>query len=71
MTEVPTLPDRAALLLDMDGTLVDIAPTPASVVVDPALPGVLRALRAQLDDALAVVTGRQLDIVETLLGDVP
>jgi trehalose 6-phosphate phosphatase len=71
MTVVPALPDRAALLIDMDGTIVDIAPTPASVVVDPALPGVLRALRAQLDDALAVVTGRQLEVVEALLGDLP
>jgi len=67
----PLLPERPALLLDMDGTLVDIAPTPASVVVDPALPGVLRALRGQFGDALAVVTGRQLDVVDALLGGVP
>jgi trehalose 6-phosphate phosphatase len=67
----PVLPDRPALLLDMDGTLLDIAPTPASVVVDPALPGVLRSLRAQLGDALAVVTGRQLSVVDALLGGVP
>jgi trehalose 6-phosphate phosphatase len=71
MTVVPALPERAALLIDMDGTLVDIAPTPASVVVDPALPEVLLRLRAYLDDALAVVTGRQLEVVEALLGDVP
>ena len=59
----------AALLLDLDGTLLDIAPTPGSVVVPPGLISSLRALRARLDGALAVVTGRPVEQVEALLGD--
>ena len=50
----PKLPPiaRAALLLDMDGTLLDIAPTPEAVVVPPDLIASLRALRARLDGML-------------------
>ena len=68
-----TLPpfERSALLLDFDGTLVDIAPTPASVVVPPALVADLRALRTRLGGALAVVTGRPVAQVDERLGDAP
>ena len=61
----------AALLLDLDGTLLDIAPTPMSVRVPPGLPQTLRRLRSRLDDALAVVTGRPIEQVDALLGDLP
>ena len=61
--------DRAALLLDLDGTLLDIAPRPDAVVVPADLPEVLRALRRLLGDALAVVTGRPVETVDALLGD--
>ncbi len=62
---------RAALLLDMDGTLLDIAPTPDQVVVPEGLPEVLHRVRAMLGDALAVVSGRPIDQLEALLGDAP
>jgi trehalose 6-phosphate phosphatase len=68
---VPPLPDRAALLLDLDGTLLDLAATPEAVVVPPALPPALRRLRARLDDALAVVTGRPVEQVDALLPGIP
>ena len=71
MTVAPGLPARAALLLDLDGTLLDIAPTPAAVVVPPDLPATLRRLRAALDGALAVVSGRPVEQIEALLGDAP
>jgi trehalose 6-phosphate phosphatase len=64
-------PHEAALLLDMDGTLIDIAPTPDSVVVPPGLTDDLRALRRRCADALAVVTGRPIAQVDALLGDAP
>jgi trehalose 6-phosphate phosphatase len=64
---VPPLPDGAALLLDLDGTLLDLAATPWDVIVPPGLPGVLGRLRHRLHDALAVVTGRPVEQVETLL----
>jgi trehalose 6-phosphate phosphatase len=68
---VPALPPpgRAALLLDLDGTLLDIAPRPDAVVVPSGLTDDLRALRQLLGDALAVVTGRPVEIVDALLGD--
>ena len=62
---------NAALLLDFDGTLIDIAPTPDSVFVPAALTDTLRTIRVQLDGALAVVTGRMIDVIDRLLGDAP
>jgi trehalose 6-phosphate phosphatase len=67
----PVLPNRAALLLDLDGTLLDIAPTPAAVVVPAGLLVALRALRSALDDAVAVVSGRPVEQVEALLDGAP
>jgi trehalose 6-phosphate phosphatase len=67
----PPLPARAALLLDLDGTLIDIAPTPDAVVVPGDLPPTLRRLRARLGDALAVVSGRPIAQLDALLGDAP
>ena len=67
----PNLPANAALLIDLDGTLLDIALTPETVVVPPGLPDVLRRLRSRLGDALAVVTGRPVTQIDTLLGDAP
>ena len=74
MPLTPELPAfaRAALLLDLDGTLLDLAPTPGSVVVPPALPGTLARLRDQLGGALAVITGRPVEQIDALLpGVVP
>lgn len=64
------LPDTAALLLDLDGTLIDLAATPDAVVVPPDLPGDLIALRDRLGGALAIVTGRPIEAVDRLLPDV-
>jgi trehalose 6-phosphate phosphatase len=68
---VLTLPplERAALLLDLDGTLLDIAPTPDAVVVPTGLLDVLHALRGLLHDAVAVVTGRPVEAIDALLGE--
>lgn len=64
-------PSGAALLLDLDGTLLDIAPTPDAVVVPPGLPDVLTRLRERLGGALAVVTGRPVEQIDALLGPAP
>jgi trehalose 6-phosphate phosphatase len=68
-----TLPPfhRAALMLDMDGTLVDLAPTPDAVAVPPGLPEALAVLRDALGGALAIVTGRPVETVDQLFGDAP
>lgn len=65
----PALPRNAALLLDLDGTLLDIAPTPDAVAVPTALPPTLRRVRDQLHGALAIVSGRPVEDVEKLLPD--
>ena len=46
------LGSRAALLLDVDGTLLDIAPGPESVVVPEGLPDLLSRLCDRLGGAL-------------------
>ena len=60
---------QAALLLDMDGTLIDIAPTPDAVVVPRGVTETLHRLRDRLGGAIAIVTGRTADVVDRLLGD--
>lgn len=62
---------RAALLLDMDGTLIDLAPTPDAVVVPAGLPASLTTLRDAMGGALAIVTGRPVETVDRLFGDAP
>ncbi len=60
-----------ALLLDFDGTLVDIAPAPELVVVTDDLRHSLAVLRAGLGGALAIVTGRPLEQVDFFLSGLP
>ena len=52
--------DRLAILLDVDGTLLDIAPSPKEVVVPADLPQTLSRVRDRLEGALAVVSGRTI-----------
>ena len=56
-----------ALFLDCDGTLLDIAPTPNEVRVPPGLVELLVRISKGLGGALAVLTGRQLAEIDTLL----
>jgi trehalose 6-phosphate phosphatase len=65
---LPALHAGNALFLDVDGTLIDLAATPDDVVVPPALPARLRFLAAQLDGALAILSGRKLADIDRLLG---
>jgi trehalose 6-phosphate phosphatase len=55
-----------AFLLDIDGTLLDIAPTPQSVEVPPELLRVLLALHERTGGAIAFVSGRPLDDIDRL-----
>lgn len=63
----PAITAGMALLLDLDGTLIDFAPTPDAVVVPPGLTEALAALRDRLGGALAIVTGRPVAEVDGLL----
>lgn len=70
MTEAPARGPRDrvhALFLDFDGTLVDIAPRPDAVRVRDGLPDALLALSRVLDGALAIVTGRPIDVIDAHL----
>ena len=60
-------PRRWALFLDIDGTLIDVAPTPEAVSVPPDLPRLLSDLQAALGGALALITGREVAAADTLL----
>lgn len=60
----PDLLEGAALFLDFDGTLVELAETPDSIRVPPALGPLLERLRARLGGRLAIVSGRALADLE-------
>lgn len=63
----PDLEHTGALFLDLDGTLLEIAATPELVVTPPSLPSVLANLHALLGGALAIVSGRPLGVIDSLL----
>jgi trehalose 6-phosphate phosphatase len=58
--------DTDALLLDVDGTLLDIAVTPTSVVVPQDLLSCLDELHERTHGALALVSGRQIGDLDRL-----
>jgi trehalose 6-phosphate phosphatase len=67
----PPLPGagaRWALLLDIDGTLLDFSDDPASVGAPPALIDLLNRLHGALDGALALISGRALDDIDRIVG---
>ena len=52
--------DGAALFMDFDGTLVEIADTPGAIVVPPSLPRLFARLTKRLQGRVAVISGRSL-----------
>jgi trehalose 6-phosphate phosphatase len=69
MSAPPRLPlHETALFLDVDGTLIEIASTPESVVVPPDLVPLLQKLHHALDGALAILSGRTIAVLDGLLG---
>lgn len=67
---LPTPSKDWALFLDLDGTLIDFAPTPDGVVMPPGLRETLSALHRALGGAVALVSGRALVVVDALLAPV-
>lgn len=55
-----------ALLLDIDGTIIDIAPTPEAVFVPETLKLHLSQMRERLSGALALISGRTLSAIDEL-----
>ncbi len=69
MDDVPPLPGTGeawALFLDVDGTLVAIAPTPEAVRAEPALLALLERLLRVCDGALALISGRSLASIDRI-----
>lgn len=66
-TPLPPVSPDTAFFVDFDGTLVDIAPRPDQVVVEPRALHLLSALSEKFDQAVAVVTGRPLKVVDGFL----
>ncbi len=57
---------EAAVLLDIDGTLLDIMPTPREVWVPPGLARTLNGLHRRTGGALALVSGRSLNDIDLI-----
>jgi trehalose 6-phosphate phosphatase len=55
-----------AVLLDIDGTLLDLAPTPREVWVPPGLAKTLGRLHEKSSGALALVSGRSLNDIDLI-----
>jgi len=64
----PFAPEANAicLFLDVDGTLLDLAPTPEAVAVSPSLIDELALAEQRLDGALALVSGRPIEQLDRL-----
>ncbi|WP_027546736.1 trehalose-phosphatase [Bradyrhizobium sp. WSM2254] len=62
---VPHL-DETAILLDIDGTLLDLMPTPREVWVPPGLSETLKQLVERTSGALALVSGRSLNDIDLI-----
>src|ERR1700709_476123 len=58
--------NECAVLLDIDGTLLDLAPTPREVWVPPGLAKTLRRLLERTGGALAMVSGRSLNDIDLI-----
>jgi trehalose 6-phosphate phosphatase len=58
--------DECAILLDIDGTLLDLAPTPREVWVPPGLARTLNGLLEKTAGALALVSGRSLNDIDLI-----
>jgi trehalose 6-phosphate phosphatase len=64
---LPPVSANAAFFIDFDGTLVDIAPRPDLVVVEPEVRQLLESLSDRFGHAVAVISGRPLDVIDGFL----
>ncbi|KND57948.1 Trehalose-6-phosphate phosphatase [Candidatus Paraburkholderia schumanniana] len=58
---------ETAFFFDFDGTLVELASTPDSIFVPRSVPDILAALRRATNGAVAVVSGRGIDNIDSFL----
>lgn len=60
-------PDTTAFFLDFDGTLVEIADHPDAVAISPVTRNALSDLSTHCDNALAIITGREIEVIDHFL----
>lgn len=60
----PSLLAGAALFLDFDGTLVELAETPGAIAVAPDLGVLLRSVARRLEGRLGIISGRSIADLE-------
>jgi trehalose 6-phosphate phosphatase len=56
-----------SLFLDLDGTIIDLAEHPDAVSIPAQLPSVLQRLDTKLGGALAMASGRNIEVLDRLL----
>jgi trehalose 6-phosphate phosphatase len=61
-------PSETAFFFDFDGTLVELAPTPAGILVQPEVIELIAGLRRLTQNAVAIVSGRGIDDIDSFLG---
>jgi trehalose 6-phosphate phosphatase len=66
-----SLLDGAALLLDFDGTLVELAETPDAIRIPAELPALIARLSLRLEGRVAIVSGRSLGDLQRHVGELP
>jgi len=68
LAETSLVPDlrKCAILLDIDGTILDLAPSPQQVWVPAELRQTLARLDELTDGALALVSGRSLGDIDLI-----
>ena len=66
LPEPPLIKDNWALFLDVDGSLAEHAPTPEAVRIDPAIKHALPALSRLCGGAVALVSGRSIQALDSL-----
>lgn len=64
------LPGEHSVLLDFDGTLVDLVDRPDAVVVDQALGALIKKLTRTFRGRVAVVSGRSVAQLDGFLGEI-
>jgi trehalose 6-phosphate phosphatase len=68
LAEISLIPDlrKCAILLDIDGTILDLAPAPQQVWVPPGLRRTLARLDGLTGGAVALVSGRSLNDIDLI-----
>ncbi|TKC83807.1 trehalose-phosphatase [Trinickia terrae] len=59
---------ETAFFFDFDGTLVELAPTPDGIHVPPTVAELLADLRRLTNGAVAILSGRGIDSIDSFLG---